>query len=238
MVKSKLIMLSKLRYVFPNLSTTLSLSCGFYAIICSIDSNFNYAAIMIVVAFFFDGIDGRVAYLLNAQSKFGGEYDSFADLVSFGMAPAILIDRWALIYLDKKMWLIALFYCVATAFRLARFNILKDIPENEKFFFSGLPCAIASGLISSIVLVCYQYHINVPKIASLLAALIIILSCMMMTTVKFYNIKIINTPFKLINFILVFLVIIIFAINNHYELLLAGFLFYLYGGYHIFRGIA
>ena len=92
-------------YILPNLFTTASLFCGFYSLIASVQGLFFSAAIAIIVAFFLDGLDGKIARFTNTTSKFGAEYDSLSDLIAFGVAPAILAYTWALSPFGRYGWL-------------------------------------------------------------------------------------------------------------------------------------
>ena len=134
----------------PCLFTTASLLSGFYAIISSINGNFLNAAVAIIVAGIFDGLDGRVARLTKTTSLFGMEYDSLSDLVSFGVAPGLLAYLWALKPFGRYGWLAAFLYVATTALRLARFNslTLEKAPKD----FVGLPCPAAAGMIATTVL--------------------------------------------------------------------------------------
>ncbi|OGP12329.1 MAG: CDP-diacylglycerol--serine O-phosphatidyltransferase, partial [Deltaproteobacteria bacterium GWA2_54_12] len=110
-------------YLLPNLITSASLFGGFYAIIASLDGNFEHAAIAIIISGILDGLDGRVARLTGSSSKFGVEYDSLADVIAFGLAPGVLIFTWALRPFGRYGWLAAFLYVVCGALRLARFNV-------------------------------------------------------------------------------------------------------------------
>ncbi|MGL5359317.1 MAG: CDP-diacylglycerol--serine O-phosphatidyltransferase, partial [Shewanella sp.] len=133
-------------YLLPNLFTTAGLFSGFYAVIASMNSHFEAAAIAIFVAMICDSLDGRVARLTNTQSDFGAEYDSMADMVSFGMAPALLAYNWALADLGKIGWLAAFIYCAGAALRLARFNTQVGIAD--KRYFQGLASPAAAAIIA------------------------------------------------------------------------------------------
>jgi CDP-diacylglycerol--serine O-phosphatidyltransferase len=134
-------------YVLPNLLTTACLCSGFYAIIAALQGKYSVAAIAIFVAFIFDGVDGRVARLTGTTSRFGAEYDSLADLVAFGVAPAILAFSWALEPWGRLGWLAAFLYVACGALRLARFNVLVDTAEPR--VFRGLPIPMAASVIAS-----------------------------------------------------------------------------------------
>lgn len=134
-------------YVLPNLFTTANLFCGFYSIIHSIKGDFEVAAIAVVVAAVFDLLDGRLARLTHATSKFGAEYDSLCDLISFGLAPALLMFQWALQPFERLGWLACFLYAACGALRLARFNVQVGVVE--KNYFQGLPIPMAAGIVAS-----------------------------------------------------------------------------------------
>ena len=148
-------------YLLPNLFTTGGLFGGFYAIIAASQGDFERACIAIFVAAVLDGVDGRVARMTNTQSEFGVQYDSLADLVSFGMAPALVMYHWALsaMKLDGAMfgkvgWLVAFLYAACAALRLARFN--SQVGQVDKRWFIGLASPAAAGLMASFVWTCHD----------------------------------------------------------------------------------
>jgi CDP-diacylglycerol--serine O-phosphatidyltransferase len=143
-------------YLLPNLMTTAALFAGFYSIVAAIDGNFVKACVAHYIAMVFDGLDGRLARLTNTESDFGKEYDSLSDMVSFGLAPAIVVYQWGLSRLaeygwawGKLGWLAAFFYAVAAAMRLARFNTFHG--KIDSSHFQGLPSPPAASLIVGIV---------------------------------------------------------------------------------------
>lgn len=146
-------------YLLPNLFTTAGLFAGFYAIIAAMNGHFTAAAIAVIIAFFLDGIDGRVARMTNTQSEFGAQYDSIADMVSFGLAPALVMYQWSLASMvdmggqwARFGWLAAFFYTAMAAMRLARFNV--QIDKVEKRYFRGLASPSAATLLVSFIWVC------------------------------------------------------------------------------------
>ncbi len=141
---------SKGIYMLPNLFTSASLFSGFYSLIATFNGSYFYGAVAIIFAAFFDGIDGRVARLTNTTSAFGVEYDSLADLVSFGVAPAFLAYAVALSSFGRVGWVIAFIYVACAAIRLARFNV--QINTVEKSMFNGLPSPAAAGLVTTTIL--------------------------------------------------------------------------------------
>jgi len=137
-------------YVLPNLVTTGNAFFGFFAIIQAIKGDYTKAAYAIVAAAIFDLLDGRLARLTRSTSKFGAEYDSLCDLISFGMAPAILMFMWALQPYGRLGWIACFLYVACTALRLARFNVQATVIE--KAFFQGLPSPMSAGIVASSVL--------------------------------------------------------------------------------------
>lgn len=136
-------------YLLPNLFTTGALFCGFYAVIAGMQGDFYSGAVAIFVAMLFDGLDGRVARLTKTTSAFGAEYDSLADMVSFGVAPALLMFNWALSGLDKLGWVAAFLYTACAALRLARFNTQPD--DSGGNTFTGLASPAAAALVAGVV---------------------------------------------------------------------------------------
>lgn len=137
-------------YVLPNLVTTANMFFGFFAIIQAIKGEYLFASYAIVAAAFFDQLDGRVARMTHSTSQFGAEYDSLCDLVSFGVAPALLLYLWALHPFGRLGWVVSFLFAACGALRLARFNVQKNIVE--KAYFQGLPVPMAAGIVASCVL--------------------------------------------------------------------------------------
>jgi CDP-diacylglycerol--serine O-phosphatidyltransferase len=136
-------------YLLPNAFTTGALFCGFYAVVQAMNEQFAIAAVATFVAMVLDGLDGRVARLTNTQSAFGEQYDSLSDMVSFGVAPALIMYEWALHDLGKWGWLAAFIYVAGAALRLARFN--TNLGVVDKRFFQGLPSPAAAALVVGFV---------------------------------------------------------------------------------------
>jgi CDP-diacylglycerol--serine O-phosphatidyltransferase len=143
-------------YLLPNLVTTAALFSGFYAILSGINGQFENAAIAVFVAMILDGLDGRVARWTNTESEFGEQYDSMSDLISFGLAPALVMYLWALVHMrdvsvawGKLGWMAAFIYVACAALRLARFNV--QIEEVDKKYFIGLPSPSAAGIMVGMI---------------------------------------------------------------------------------------
>lgn len=136
-------------YLLPNLFTTGALFGGFYAIVSAMNGSFTHAAIAIFVSMLLDGMDGRVARMTNTQSAFGEQYDSLADMVSFGVAPALVVFSWVLQDLGRWGWAAAFIYMACAALRLARFN--TQIGVVDKKYFIGLASPAAASVIAGMV---------------------------------------------------------------------------------------
>ncbi len=168
-------------YLLPNLFTTLALFAGFYAIVQGMNHDFERAAIAIFVAMVLDGLDGRVARLTNTQSAFGAEYDSLADMVSFGAAPALVMYEWALRGMGRIGWIAAFVYCVGAALRLARFNTQLSVAD--KRWFTGLPSPAAAALVAGMIWVLNDYQVKGGEVKWFAAALTVYAGVTMVSNV-------------------------------------------------------
>jgi CDP-diacylglycerol--serine O-phosphatidyltransferase len=216
-------------YWLPNLFTIIALFAGFYAIVQAMGEHFDQAAIAIFVAMVFDGLDGRVARLTRTQSAFGAELDSLSDMVSFGVAPALVVYVWALRdfasiknvsvlgpWLSTKLgWIAAFIYCACAALRLARFNTTLDV--GDKRFFQGLPSPAAACLVAGLVWAMNEYQV--------------------VSNLKFYSGKDINlrksVPFSVVVAIAMGLVFLITFQSTLPEMLFIAFVAYGVSGYVI-----
>jgi len=169
-------------YLLPNLFTTAALFAGFYALLASVNGQFEMAAVAVFVAMVLDGIDGRVARATNTQSAFGAEYDSLSDLIAFGLAPSLLAYEWALQSLGKIGWMAAFLYTSATALRLARFNTQLGIAD--KRFFQGLPSPAAAATVAGFVWVAHQYGWAGNAFAALITV-VLVTACAALMVSKF-----------------------------------------------------
>ncbi|MEZ5528858.1 MAG: CDP-diacylglycerol--serine O-phosphatidyltransferase [Porticoccaceae bacterium] len=165
-------------YLLPNLFTTGALFAGFYAILAGMDGKFEAAAIAIFVAMIFDGLDGRVARLTNTSSEFGVQYDSLSDMVSFGVAPAVVAFSWMLNELGRVGWAAAFIYASCAALRLARFNTQVDVVD--KRYFIGIASPTAAALVAG--LVWSGYDAEPSSQLAVLAALVTALSGLLMVS--------------------------------------------------------
>lgn len=217
-------------YLLPNLFTTASLFAGFYAIVQAMNDRFEHAAVAIFIAMVLDGLDGRVARLTRTQSAFGAEYDSLSDMVSFGVAPALVAYVWALQGLGKLGWIGAFIYCAGAALRLARFNTQLDVAD--KRYFQGLPSPSAAALIAGMVWVLNDYGIKGVDIPWLAWAVTVFAGLSMVTNLRYYSGKEINLR-KSVPFFAVLMVVLVFVVISLRppEMLFAVFVAYALSAY-------
>lgn len=173
-------------YILPNLFTTANMFCGFYAIVAAIQGNFLAAAWSILVAMIFDSMDGRVARLTRATSAFGVQYDSLSDLISFGLAPALVTYLWCLLPFGRLGWLAAFLYVVCAALRLARFNVSTNIVP--KGYFQGLPSPLAAATVATAVIFHSELGLKLSKDGYMLAVTLM-LGTLMISTIRFPSFK-------------------------------------------------
>lgn len=174
-------------YLLPNLFTTGALFSGFYAIVAGMNGQFEAAAIAIFVAMLLDGLDGRVARMTNTQSTFGAEYDSLADMVSFGVAPALVTYNWALGDIGKLGFFAAFVYTAGGALRLARFN--TQIGSVDKRYFIGLPSPAAAAAVAGLVWVCTEYSLDVSGWEYPVALFVALAGVLMVGNTLYYSFK-------------------------------------------------
>ncbi len=173
-------------YILPNLVTTGNLFCGYFSVISSIKGQFQYAAYAIVAAAIFDQLDGRLARLTRSTSKFGAEYDSLCDLISFGFAPAILLFLWALGPFGRLGWVACFLFTTCGALRLARFNVQANIIE--KNYFQGLPIPMAGGIVASSVIAFHEIEFE-PRGSYILLVMTILLALVMVSNFRYRSFK-------------------------------------------------
>lgn len=212
-------------YLLPNLLTTAGLFSGFYAVIASMNGHFELAAIAIFVAMICDGLDGRVARLTNTQSDFGAEYDSMADMVSFGMAPALLAYNWGLTGLGKIGWLAAFIYCAGAALRLARFN--TQVGVADKRFFQGLASPAAAAVIAGSIWLGNEFEIAGVDIGWLVALITSLVGLLMVSNFRYHSFKEVDWRGR-VNFLIILLVVAVFVIISVHPALMLCVVFYLY----------
>jgi CDP-diacylglycerol---serine O-phosphatidyltransferase len=174
-------------YLLPNLFTTAAMFAGFYAVTAAINHRFELAAIAVFVSMVLDGMDGRVARMTNTQSEFGGEYDSMSDLISFGVAPAVLIYIWSLSELGKLGWVAAFVHCAGGALRLARFN--TQIGTADKRYFQGLASPAAAAIIAGFVWLAMDQGWDGQTLSYVSSVLAITTGLLMVSNIRYYSFK-------------------------------------------------
>ena len=220
--------------MLPSIFTTFALFAGFYSIVASINGDFTVAAISIMVAMLWDTLDGRLARLTNTQSDFGAEYDSLSDLVSFGVAPALLVYLWSLSDLGRIGWLAAFIYLACAALRLARFN--TQVGASEKRYFQGLSSPASAGVIASMIwlkfwnfeyldfgVVSLSYYIGV--------SITILCGLLMVSNVRYFSFKEFDSIEKAsFRFLLLTVLGLILLLYKPNVVLFSGFFIYMLSG--------
>ena len=196
-------------YVLPNLFTTAALFAGFFAIVQAMNGRFEYAASAIFVAMVLDGLDGRVARLTRTQSAFGAEYDSLSDMVSFGVAPSLVMYSFALKGLGKLGWIAAFIYCVGAALRLARFNTMLEV--QDKRWFQGLPSPAAAALVAGLVWVAFDNQVAGADLRWPAWVFTVFAGLTMVSNLRFYSGKDINLR-KSVPFMVIVLIALAFVL--------------------------
>ena len=197
-------------YLLPNLFTTAALFSGFYAIASAISGEYEKAAMLIFVSLVLDGLDGRVARMTNTQSDFGAEYDSMADMVSFGAAPAIVMYLWTLSSLGQAGLIGAFVHLAGGALRLARFN--TQLGTQDKSYFQGLPSPAAAAILAGLVWISEKYEYGIEGLPWLVMLMTITTGLLMVSNFRYYSFKDINLRGK-VPFVVMIGVMLGFAIT-------------------------
>lgn len=235
---------SRAIYLLPNLFTTSALFAGFYGIIAAFNGDFRAAGIAILAAMILDGFDGRVARMTNTSTPFGAEYDSMADMISFGMAPAFVMYVWSLQSLTgaeygQLGWVVAFVYTACCGLRLARFNVA--VGTADKRFFQGLACPSAAAVNASMVLVCTDLGIDGPSIVALVIVTVLTTGLLMVSNFTYYSFKDLGTnrkvPFAMLLGLL--LLFVTTAVDPPKMILIASTIYALsgpaYAAFRVFR---
>jgi CDP-diacylglycerol--serine O-phosphatidyltransferase len=224
-------------YLLPNILTTAGLFSGFFAIVSSMNGRFEAAAVAIFVAMIFDGLDGRVARMTNTQSEFGAEYDSMADMVSFGGAPALVAYIWGLTGLGQIGWLAAFIYVAGAALRLARFN--TQIGIADKRYFQGLASPAAAALVAGLIWVGVEYDINGHDYGIVVAIITGVSGLLMVSNFKYNSFKELNLQGKVpfVALLLIMLTFVVVATKPALVLFVVFVLYALAGPFNTFRTV-
>lgn len=200
---------SKGIYLLPNLFTTSALFAGFYAITGAVNGHFEIAVISIFIAMILDGLDGRVARMTNTQSEFGAQYDSLADLVSFGVAPAAVAYAWGLASLGKLGWMVAFIYATCGALRLARFNVQHSTAD--KRYFQGLASPAAAALVAGYIWMLEAHQISGTAAVYGLLAVTSLSGLLMVSNIRYHSFKELNFTGK-VPFVVAVIVMLVLAL--------------------------
>ena len=203
-------------YLLPNLFTTGALFAGFYAIVAAMKGQFTTAAVAVVVAGILDSLDGRVARLTHTQSDFGVQYDSLSDLISFGLAPSLVVYLWALAGLaeygtimGKIGWLAAFLYAACTALRLARFNTQAGVADKK--YFQGLASPAAAGCLITLVWLAESQGYSGADLSMVALPVTVLLALLMVSNIRYYSFK--SWPISdTVPFLWLFLLLLLFML--------------------------
>ncbi|MGJ8525651.1 CDP-alcohol phosphatidyltransferase class-I family [Halomonadaceae bacterium LMG 33818] len=214
-------------YLLPNLFTTGALFAGFFSVISGLNGDFSTAAIAIFVSMVLDGCDGRVARMTNTQSAFGAEYDSLADMLSFGVAPAVVAFSWSLQALGKFGWICAFVFVAGAALRLARFNV--QIGSIDKKWFIGLPSPSAAAVVASSVWSFHNFGIHSYAFDGLMAVIVAAAGILMVSNIRYYSFKEIDFrgPVPFVALLAIVMAFVVISLQPSVVLLL------LFGGYSL-----
>ena len=200
-------------FLLPSLMTVGNLFCGYACVVYSTRGDFDTAAVLIGIAMVLDALDGFLARLTNSTSAFGVELDSLADVVSFGLAPAILAFTWGLWPLGRLGWAVGFVYVTAAAMRLARFNIQTG-GTTDKRYFVGLASPSAAAVIASTVFI-YPWGLQDPRIAILAIPMVLVPGFLMVSTMRFRSIKSIDVGWRRSYFVVLIGAVVLALIASH-----------------------
>ena len=203
-------------YFLPSLFTVANIFCGFYSIVSSMKGELELAAMLIGWAILLDTLDGRVARLANASSEFGKEFDSLADVVSFGVAPGVLAYTWGLHLWPRIGWLACFLFLVCGLTRLARFNVQSSV---GKRYFVGMPIPAAAGVIASIV---FMFPVPLAGRSQAMPILFLVpsLAFLMISTLRYYSFKDIDLRGRHSHLVILLLALLFVAIGTHPQVIL------------------
>lgn len=216
-------------YLLPNLFTTAALFAGFYAIVAAMNGHYVAAPVAIFIAMVLDGIDGRVARMTNTQSAFGAEYDSLSDMVSFGLAPALVVYAWALEHLGKLGWLAAFIYAAAAALRLARFN--TQVHVADKRYFQGLASPAAAAIVAGLVWFSHDLGVEGESMRWVAFGLTLVAGLLMVSNIRYHSFKGLDLRGK-VPFVAILVVVLVYVTItiDPPKVLFFGFLLYALSG--------
>lgn len=216
-------------YILPNTLTLCGMFCGFYAILAALKGNYLHAAWAIIVANIFDGLDGWVARLTHSTTRFGIELDSLSDLIAFGVAPAVMLYKWALMPFGRVGWAAAFLFMACGALRLARYNVQMGSTESKSF--TGMPIPGAATIVATLVIFYYEIWNKPPVKNYFILIFTFFLAILMVSTLRFHGAKELDFRKRKPFWILVAIVMIFMLIVIHPPVALFVFaMLYLVGG--------
>lgn len=226
-------------YVLPNLFTLASLFAAFYGIVAAMEQHFLFAVWAIFASLILDGLDGRVARLINAQSTFGAELDSICDMVAFGVVPALVVLMWALpilhwYHLQKFGWIIAFIYVACVALRLARFNTPMTASKSKlaKRYFFGLPCPAAAAMVASLIWLAQMYQLRGSLWVAMIAMLLLLgVAILMVSNIKYRTFKDIDmrASVRFTVLLVMLLILVLIATKPAYSLFILSIIYIVSG---------
>ena len=235
--------MTKIKQYLPTIVSIGNLACGFGAIVFIINSELSYAAWLIIVAMIFDGLDGQIARLLKTKVAWGGHLDSFADMITFGLAPAFLIGGLDIFNAHIAIWFVCFFFTLCAVIRLARFEAENNSDNARSKYFTGLPTTLAGGTVASLILLdsYLKTTVGIPIVSKSLPSIMFILSILMVSKVQY--IKLIDVlrkkrdPASLLTITGVFFTLLVLFILYPHIMISLGFCVYvIIGNNHgIFR---
>lgn len=217
-------------YILPNFLTSMGLFCGFFSIITTMQGDYLKAAWAIVIAGVFDGLDGRIARMTHTTSRFGLEYDSLCDLVSFGVAPALLSYAWVLDQHGRMGWLAAFLFVACGGVRLARFNVMSGSVKSG--YFQGMPIPAAAGMVAATVIFCFHFNfVDKIPLSIIFVLMIFLLAFLMVSSISFRSFKDLDLRSRMpvSSVVLVILLIVVIAAEPQIMLFSIGVLYLLSG---------
>ncbi len=207
-------------YLLPSLLTMGNMFCGYACVVYSMRGEFETAAPFIGFAFIIDGLDGRIARMTGTTSAFGVEFDSLADIISFGIAPAILSFAWGLQSLGRLGWAAGFFFVAAAAMRLARFNV-QSAAGGDKRYFVGMPSPAAAAIPAATVYAypwgLYDYRAALPALA-----MVVVPAVLMVSTIRFRSFKTLDSQTRRPYTVLIFVAAAIMLIATHPRFMLVA----------------
>lgn len=215
-------------YILPNLFTTAGLFFGFFAIIQATKGRFEFAAIAVFIAMLMDGLDGRIARMTNTTSDFGAEYDSLADVIAFGLTPALVMYEWVLGDMGKLGWLAAFVYVAATALRLARFNTQKIADKN---YFQGLPSPAGAAVLAAWVWMMDEYGFQGAAVNVVSWVVTVGTAAAMVSNIRYYSFKDLDLKGKIpfVKLLVIVLAFVLIALDPPRMLFLIFFGYFVSG---------